>query len=53
LAVVMRNRSVFLGQKVGIILTGGNVDLDRLRPLLLASQQIEHEIALLVDYESG
>ena len=53
LAVVMRNRSVFLGQKVGIILTGGNVDLDRLRPLLLDSQQIEHGMALLADYESG
>jgi threonine dehydratase len=53
LAVVMRNRSVFLGQKVGIILTGGNVDLDRLRPLLLDSQQIEHGMALLADFESG
>ena len=47
LSVVVRNRSVFLGQRVGIILTGGNVDLDRLRPLLLDSQQFDQSIARL------
>ena len=30
LAAVLKNRSLFAGQRVGIILTGGNVDLDRL-----------------------
>ncbi len=29
-AAVLKNRDVFAGQRVGIILTGGNVDLDRL-----------------------
>lgn len=29
-AAVLKNREVFAGQRVGIILTGGNVDLDRL-----------------------
>jgi Threonine dehydratase len=30
LAAVLKNRELFAGQRVGIILTGGNVDLDRL-----------------------
>ncbi|MCB1389160.1 MAG: pyridoxal-phosphate dependent enzyme [Rhodobacteraceae bacterium] len=30
LAAVLKNRDLFAGQRVGIILTGGNVDLDRL-----------------------
>ena len=30
LAAVLRNREVFAGQRVGIILSGGNVDLDHL-----------------------
>ncbi|MDG1113229.1 MAG: pyridoxal-phosphate dependent enzyme [Pseudomonadales bacterium] len=50
LSVVMRNRSVFVGKRVGIILTGGNVDLDRLGPLLLNSQQIDHGIASLTHH---
>lgn len=29
LAIVLNNKSVFAGKKVGILLTGGNVDLDR------------------------
>ena len=29
-AAVLKNRELFAGQRVGIILTGGNVDLDRL-----------------------
>jgi threonine dehydratase len=30
LAVILRNRDVFAGKKVGVILTGGNVDLNKL-----------------------
>lgn len=30
LAVVLKNKEVFMGKKVGIILTGGNVDLEKL-----------------------
>jgi threonine dehydratase len=30
LAAILRNRDVFAGKKVGVILTGGNVDLDKL-----------------------
>ena len=49
LSVVMRNRPIFIGKRVGIILTGGNVDLDRLHPLLLDSLQIDHGIASLTN----
>lgn len=30
LATILRNRDVFAGKRVGVIITGGNVDLDRL-----------------------
>ena len=30
LAAILRNRDVFAGRKVGVILTGGNVDLNKL-----------------------
>ncbi len=30
LAVILKNRDVFRGKRVGVIVTGGNVDLDRL-----------------------
>ncbi len=30
LAVVLKNRAAFRGKRVGIIITGGNVDLDKL-----------------------
>lgn len=30
LAAILRNREVFAGQRVGVIVTGGNVDLDKL-----------------------
>ena len=30
LAAILRNRELFAGQRVGVILTGGNVDLDKL-----------------------
>lgn len=30
LATILKNREIFTGQRVGIIITGGNVDLDRL-----------------------
>jgi threonine dehydratase len=30
LAIILKNRDVFAGQRVGIVVTGGNVDLDRL-----------------------
>ena len=30
LAAILRNRDVFAGQRVGVIVTGGNVDLDKL-----------------------
>lgn len=30
LAVILRNREVFAGKRVGVIITGGNVDLDKL-----------------------
>ncbi|MFG6082083.1 beta-hydroxyaspartate dehydratase BhcB [Paracoccus litorisediminis] len=30
LATIIKNRDIFAGQRVGIIITGGNVDLDRL-----------------------
>lgn len=30
LAIVLKNRGVFAGKRVGIIITGGNVDLDKL-----------------------
>ena len=30
LAVILKNKELFAGQRIGIIITGGNVDLDRL-----------------------
>ncbi len=30
LAIILKNRDVFAGKRVGVIVTGGNVDLDRL-----------------------
>lgn len=30
LAVILKNRDVFAGKRIGVIITGGNVDLDRL-----------------------
>ena len=30
LAVILKNGYVFAGQRVGVVITGGNVDLDRL-----------------------
>jgi threonine dehydratase len=30
LAVILKNPEVFRGKRVGVIVTGGNVDLDRL-----------------------
>jgi len=30
LAAVLKNRELFAGKRVGVIVTGGNVDLDRL-----------------------
>ena len=30
LAVILKKRDIFAGKKVGVILTGGNVDLDKL-----------------------
>lgn len=30
LAAILKNRAVFAGKRVGVVLTGGNVDLDRL-----------------------
>jgi len=30
LATILKNRDVFVGKRVGVIITGGNVDLDRL-----------------------
>ncbi len=30
LAVILKNREIFAGKRVGVIITGGNVDLDRL-----------------------
>jgi len=30
LATILKNRDAFAGKRVGIIITGGNVDLDRL-----------------------
>ena len=30
LATILKNKDVFAGQRVGVIVTGGNVDLDRL-----------------------
>jgi threonine dehydratase len=30
LATVLKNRDVFFGKRVGVIITGGNVDLDKL-----------------------
>ncbi|MGL4280462.1 MAG: beta-hydroxyaspartate dehydratase BhcB [Albidovulum sp.] len=30
LATILKNRDIFAGQRVGVIITGGNVDLDRL-----------------------
>ena len=30
LAIILKNRDVFAGKRIGIIVTGGNVDLDRL-----------------------
>ncbi len=30
LAIILKNRDVFAGKRVGVIITGGNVDLDRL-----------------------
>ena len=36
LAAVLRNRERFAGQRVGVLLSGGNVDLDALSPLFAA-----------------
>ena len=30
LATILKNRDIFAGQRVGVIITGGNVDLDKL-----------------------
>jgi threonine dehydratase len=30
LAIILKNRDRFAGKRVGVIITGGNVDLDRL-----------------------
>lgn len=30
LAAILKNRDLFAGQRVGVIVTGGNVDLDKL-----------------------
>lgn len=30
LATILKNRELFAGQRIGVIITGGNVDLDRL-----------------------
>ena len=30
LAIILKNRDVFAGKRVGVVITGGNVDLDRL-----------------------
>jgi threonine dehydratase len=30
LATILKNRDVFAGKRVGVIITGGNVDLDKL-----------------------
>ena len=30
LATILNNKDVFAGKRVGVIITGGNVDLDRL-----------------------
>jgi threonine dehydratase len=30
LAVILKNRAVFEGKRVGVIITGGNVDLNKL-----------------------
>jgi threonine dehydratase len=30
LAVILKNREIFAGKRVGVIITGGNVDLDKL-----------------------
>jgi threonine dehydratase len=30
LAVILKNPNLFRGKKVGVIITGGNVDLDKL-----------------------
>jgi threonine dehydratase len=30
LAIILKNRAVFEGKRVGVIITGGNVDLDTL-----------------------
>ena len=30
LATILKNRDTFAGQRVGVIITGGNVDLDKL-----------------------
>jgi threonine dehydratase len=30
LATILRNRDIFAGKRVGVVVTGGNVDLDKL-----------------------
>ena len=30
LATILKNRDIFAGKRVGVIITGGNVDLDKL-----------------------
>ncbi len=30
LAVILKNKDIFAGQRVGVVITGGNVDLDLL-----------------------
>jgi len=30
LATILKNRDVFAGKRVGVVITGGNVDLDKL-----------------------
>ncbi len=40
LAVILKNRDLFVGQRIGIIVTGGNVDLDLL-PWMYKTEQGE------------
>ena len=30
LAAILKNKELFAGQRVGVVITGGNVDLDKL-----------------------
>jgi threonine dehydratase len=54
LAVLLENRAQFQGQHVGLILTGGNVDMDALRSQLLSDHaMIDWENRLLKTALSG